>query len=54
MIDTDGYFGRKLAREHAKQRKAIRDAANPDRYVLVQTSPGHWTSMKVGSMYDLL
>lgn len=29
MIDTDGFFSRRLSREHAKQRKAARDAINP-------------------------
>jgi hypothetical protein len=55
MIDTDGFFSRRLARERAKQRKAIRDAANPpDRYVLFEISKGHWISRKVGSLYDLI
>lgn len=55
MIDTDGFFSRRLARERAKSRKAIRDAANPpDRYVLIEVSKGHWISKKVGSLYDLI
>lgn len=55
MIDTDGFFSRKLSRERAKQRKAIRDVANPpDRYVLIEISKGHWVSKKVSSLYDLI
>ncbi|MGF6139011.1 hypothetical protein QF013_002660 [Pseudomonas laurylsulfatiphila] len=55
MIDTDGFFSRRLQREHAKQRKAIRDAVNPpDRYVLIEISKGHWISKKVSALYDLI
>ena len=55
MIDTDGYFSRKIAREFAKMRKAARDAINPpDRYVLIQTSPGHWISKKMGPLNDFI
>lgn len=55
MIDTDGFFSRKIAREFAKQRKAARDAINPpDKYVLIQVSKGHWISKKVGSLHDLI
>ena len=55
MIDTDGFFSRRLAREHAKLRKSARDKLNPpDRYVLIETSPGHWISKKVGSLYELI
>lgn len=55
MIDTDAFFSRRIARDLAKQRKAARDKINPpDKYILVQISEGHWRSMKVGSMYDLI
>lgn len=55
MIDTDGFISRKIARNLAKHRKAIRDAANPpDRYVLIEVSKGNWISKKVGSLYDLI
>lgn len=55
MIDTDAYFSRKLSREFAKLRKSARDKINPpDPYILIETSKGHWRSVKASSLNALI